>query len=110
MTWSKVCSARSDTTACGHRPCAPPPTTWHCRCWPSLRRWRDLGPWSALPAGTGLVIIGAEGALVLGGLACAAAACSLPLPGNAVGTAAACAAGALAGGLWLALAGWLRQY
>src|SRR6218665_2194929 len=64
----------------------------------------------ALPARAGLVIIGAEGALVLGGLACAAAACYLPLPGNAVGTAAACAAGALAGGLWLEIAGWLRQY
>ncbi|WP_010106331.1 ABC transporter permease [Verminephrobacter aporrectodeae] len=64
----------------------------------------------AIPAHAGLVIIGAEGALVLGGLACAVSACYLPLPGNAVGSALACAAGALAGGLWVALAGWLRQY
>lgn len=64
----------------------------------------------ALPARAGLVVIGAEGALVLGGLACAVAAGYLPLPGNAWGTAIACAAGALAGALWVALAGWLRQY
>ncbi|MCW8205484.1 ABC transporter permease [Verminephrobacter aporrectodeae subsp. tuberculatae] len=64
----------------------------------------------AIPAHAGLVIIGAEGALVLGGLACAVSAGYLPLPGNAVGSALACAAGAFAGGLWVALAGWLRQY
>jgi ABC-type uncharacterized transport system permease subunit len=64
----------------------------------------------AIPARAGLVIIGGEGALVLGGLACAAAA-QLPfLPHNAVGTALICIAGAAAGGLWIALAGWLRQH
>jgi ABC-type uncharacterized transport system permease subunit len=64
----------------------------------------------AVPARAGLVIIGGEGALVLGGLACAVAAHSLPLPAGAVGVAIICAAGALVGGLWVALAGWLRQY
>jgi len=63
----------------------------------------------ALPARAGLTVIGGEGALVLGGLACAALAHALPLPANAVGTVLVCAAGALAGGLWIALAGWLRQ-
>ena len=64
----------------------------------------------AIPARAGLVVIGGEGALVLGGLACAALAHAVPLPGNVIGTAIVCIAGAAAGALWLALAGWLRQY
>ncbi|MES2956279.1 MAG: ABC transporter permease [Pseudomonadota bacterium] len=64
----------------------------------------------AIPARAGLVVIGGEGALVLGGLACAALAHAVSLPGNAVGTVAVCIAGALAGALWIALAGWLRQF
>ncbi len=64
----------------------------------------------AIPMRAGLVIIGGEGALVLGGLACAALAHAVPLPANIVGTVMVCVAGALAGGLWIALAGWLRQY
>jgi ABC-type uncharacterized transport system permease subunit len=64
----------------------------------------------ALPARAGLVIIGGEGALVLGGLACAALPMVVPLPANIVGTAAICAAGAAAGALWIMLAGALRQY
>ena len=64
----------------------------------------------AIPARAGLTIIGGEGALVLGGLACAALAQGLPLPANATGTVLACLAGAMAGGLWIALAGWLRQF
>ncbi len=64
----------------------------------------------AIPARAGLVIIGGEGALVLGGLACAALPYALPLPANVAGTAVVCAAGALAGALWILLAGWLRQY
>jgi ABC-type uncharacterized transport system permease subunit len=63
----------------------------------------------AIPARAGLVIIGGEGALVLGGLACAAT-YSLPLPNGLAGTFVICTAGALAGALWVALAGWLRQY
>ena len=64
----------------------------------------------AIPARAGLVIIGGEGALVLGGLACAALAHAVPLPANVVGTVLVCVAGAIAGGLWIMLAGWLRQY
>jgi ABC-type uncharacterized transport system permease subunit len=64
----------------------------------------------AIPARAGLTVIGGEGALVLGGLACAALAHALPLPANMVGTAMVVIAGAIAGALWIALAGWLRQY
>lgn len=64
----------------------------------------------AIPARAGLVVIGGEGALVLGGLACAGLAQGLPLPSGWTGTVAVCVAGALAGGLWIALAGWLRQF
>src|SRR6186713_2889918 len=64
----------------------------------------------AIPARAGLVIIGGEGAVVLGGLACAALPYAVPLPGNLIGTVLVCVAGAVAGGLWIMLAGWLRQY
>ena len=64
----------------------------------------------AIPMRAGLVIIGAEGALVLGGLASAALAQALPLPANIAGTVLVCIAAAVAGALWIALAGWLRQY
>lgn len=65
----------------------------------------------ALPAQAGRVIIGAEGALVLGGLAAAAL-------GNALAQAhwpaalawlAMAVAGMLAGGVWIGLVGWLRE-
>lgn len=64
----------------------------------------------AIPARAGLVVIGGEGALVLGGLACAALPYLVALPDNAAGTVLVCVAGALAGALWVALAGVLRQY
>ncbi|RZI97104.1 MAG: ABC transporter permease, partial [Variovorax sp.] len=64
----------------------------------------------AIPARAGLIIIGGEGALVLGGLAAAALPYAVPLPGNMAGTVLVCMAGAVAGGLWIMLAGWLRQY
>ncbi|MGR4868332.1 ABC transporter permease [Variovorax sp. LARHSF232] len=64
----------------------------------------------AIPARAGLVVIGGEGALVLGGLACAAAAHAVPLPFNMFGSLIACIAGAIVGAAWIALAGWLRQY
>jgi simple sugar transport system permease protein len=64
----------------------------------------------AIPARAGLIIIGGEGAMVLGGLACAALAWAVPLPGNIVGTVMVCIAGAIVGALWIMLAGWLRQY
>lgn len=64
----------------------------------------------ALPARAGLTIIGGEGALVLGGLACAALPGLLPLPAGWVGTALLLLAAAAAGAAWIALAGWLRQW
>src|SRR3954463_8426423 len=60
----------------------------------------------ALPARAGLVIIGGEGALVLGGLACAALAQGLPSLGGMGGTIAVCLAGAVFGAAWIALAAW----
>jgi ABC-type uncharacterized transport system permease subunit len=64
----------------------------------------------ALPARAGLTIIGGEGALVLGGLACAALPVLLPVPGGMAGTALLLMAAAAAGAAWIALAGWLRQW
>lgn len=65
----------------------------------------------ALPAQAGRVIIGAEGALVLGGLAASAI-------GNVLADAKAAPivvwpamalAGAFAGGVWIGIVGWLRE-
>ncbi|GCL66178.1 ABC transporter permease [Pseudaquabacterium pictum] len=64
----------------------------------------------AIPARAGLTVIGGEGALVLGGLACAALPSALPLPGGAAGTGLMLLAAAAAGAAWIALAGWLRQW
>lgn len=64
----------------------------------------------ALPARAGLTVIGGEGALVLGGLACAALPYAVLLPSGAAGTTMLLAAAALAGAAWIALAGWLRQW
>ncbi|MDE2626182.1 MAG: ABC transporter permease [Burkholderiales bacterium] len=64
----------------------------------------------ALPARAGLVIIGGEGALVLGGLAAAGLPYLTPLPGNVIGTVLLCAAAFAVGAAWIALAGALRQY
>jgi simple sugar transport system permease protein len=63
----------------------------------------------ALPARAGLVIIGGEGALVLGGLACAGLPYLMPLQGT-TGTALLLLAAALAGALWICVAGALRQF
>ncbi len=64
----------------------------------------------AIPARAGLTIIGGEGALVLGALACAGLPYLFAPPGNWVGSAMLLLAAALAGALWIALAGALRQY
>ena len=65
---------------------------------------------TALPAQLGMVIIGGEGALLMGALAATSAALALPdAPPVAVGIAMA-TAGMIAGGLWIALSGALRQY
>jgi len=64
----------------------------------------------ALPARAGLIVIGGEGAVVLGGLAAAALPYAIPLPANVVGSAMLCLAGMAVGAAWIALAGALRQY
>ena len=64
----------------------------------------------ALPAQLGLVVIGGEGAVVLGGLAAAAVALPVsPLP-SPLGQIAMAVAGALIGAAWIGLSGWLRAY
>ena len=65
---------------------------------------------TALPARAGLIIIGGEGALVLGGLAAAVAGVQTVSAPAWVALAAMMLAGALAGALWIALAGALRQF
>ena len=64
----------------------------------------------AVPARAGLIVIGGEGAVVLGGLAAAALPYAVGLPANAFGTLLVCLAGMAAGALWIMLAGALRQY
>ena len=63
----------------------------------------------ALPAQLGLVVIGGEGAFVLGGLAAAWAGAHLAGAGMA-GTVLMTCAGALAGAVWIGFAGALRYY
>ena len=65
----------------------------------------------ALPAQAGRVIIGAEGALVLGGLAASAFGNVLAdaKAGPVIVWPAMALAGALAGGVWIGLVGWLRE-
>lgn len=65
----------------------------------------------ALPAQAGRVIIGSEGALVLGGLAASASANGLvdAGAGAALVWPAMALAGMAAGGLWIGLVGWLRE-
>lgn len=63
----------------------------------------------ALPAQAGRVIIGAEGALVLGGLAAAALGDAMATLSPALVWPAMALAGMAAGGAWIAIAGWLRE-
>jgi len=64
----------------------------------------------ALPARAGLTVIGGEGALVLGGLACAALPVLMGVPEGRFGIALLLLASSAAGALWIVLAGVLRQY
>jgi len=64
----------------------------------------------ALPQRAGLMVIGGEGALVLGGLACAGLPYLFAVPDSTAGTVMVLMASALAGAAWIALAGVLRQY
>lgn len=65
---------------------------------------------TALPARAGLLIIGGEGAVIIGGLAAAAAALAVQGAAVPVVQLVMFAAGALAGGAWIAVAGLLRLY
>uniref|UniRef100_UPI003B3B716D ABC transporter permease n=1 Tax=Herbaspirillum huttiense TaxID=863372 RepID=UPI003B3B716D len=64
----------------------------------------------ALPARVGLIVIGGEGALALGGLAAAVMPQLLPALPSLVMLAVMALAAMLAGGLWIALCGGLRQW
>ena len=64
----------------------------------------------AIPARAGLTIIGGEGALVIGALACSALPYAIDLPLNMAGTVMVLLAAAIAGGIWIGLAGFMRQY
>lgn len=64
----------------------------------------------ALPAQAGLMVIGAEGALVLGGLAAALTGYALDGAIPLMVKCAMVAAGFIVGGIWVGLAGALRQY
>jgi general nucleoside transport system permease protein len=65
---------------------------------------------TALPAQAGLMIIGGEGAFVIGGLAAAAAGVALRADPPIPALLAMAAAGITAGGAWIALAGALRHW
>ena len=64
----------------------------------------------AIPQRAGLMVIGGEGALVLGGLGCAALPYLFTPPAGTAGTVMVLVAGALSGAAWIALVGVLRQY
>jgi ABC-type uncharacterized transport system permease subunit len=64
----------------------------------------------AIPQRAGLMVIGGEGALVLGGLACAGLPYLITPPASALGTLMVLLAGALAGATWIGIVGALRQY
>jgi general nucleoside transport system permease protein len=65
---------------------------------------------TALPAQVGLMIIGGEGAFVIGGLAAAAAGVALAGGSALAAQLAMAAAGIAAGGAWIAFAGALRHW
>jgi general nucleoside transport system permease protein len=65
---------------------------------------------TALPAQLGMVIIGGEGALLIGALAATSVALSLQSMPPLVVDMAMAAAGMIGGGLWILLSGALRQY
>jgi general nucleoside transport system permease protein len=64
----------------------------------------------AIPARLGLVVIGGEGAIVLGGVAAGALAAQIAGIPGVLGIPLLALAGALAGGLWLGAVGALRHY
>ena len=65
---------------------------------------------TAIPARAGLLVIGGEGALAMGGLATVLIGVHLSALPFALGVPIMALAGAVAGGLWIGAAGALRQY
>src|ERR1700742_3911161 len=65
---------------------------------------------TALPAQLGMVIIGGEGALLIGALAATSAALAMQWAPPLVVQIAMVIAGVIGGGLWITLSGALRQY
>src|ERR1700758_2744156 len=65
---------------------------------------------TALPAQLGMVIIGGEGALLMGALAATSMALAMPWAPPLAVQLAMVAAGMIGGGLWIMLSGGLRQY
>lgn len=65
---------------------------------------------TAIPARAGLLVIGGEGALVVGGVATVLVGVALAGAAPAVAVPLMCLAGALAGGLWIGAAGALRHF
>ena len=65
---------------------------------------------TALPARLGLIVIGGEGALVIGAVATVTAAVAVEGAPPGLITTIMLSAGALAGGLWIAFVGALRHY
>jgi general nucleoside transport system permease protein len=65
---------------------------------------------TALPAQLGMVIIGGEGALLIGALAATGAALAMPGVSPWIVDIAMACAGMAGGGLWIMLSGTLRQY
>src|ERR1700743_3298063 len=64
---------------------------------------------TALPAQLGMVIIGGEGALLIGALAATGAALALPFAPPFVVQLAMVCAGMIGGGVWIMLSGGLRE-
>lgn len=65
---------------------------------------------TALPASLGLIVIGGEGALIMGALAAVAVGASMSAAPSLVVILAMVVGGAVAGGLWIAIPGGLRAY
>jgi ABC-type uncharacterized transport system permease subunit len=65
---------------------------------------------TALPLRLGLVVLGGEGAMVMGGLGAAAAAMAMGAHGPMATKGTMMLVGAIVGGAWIALAGALRAY
>src|SRR6478609_11771376 len=65
---------------------------------------------TALPMQLGLLVIGGEGALVVGGVSAAVVGLSMHDAGSYTMLTAMLLAGAISGGLWIALVGALRAY